>query len=77
MTSIPPLKKDPTSPAPPPARKCADCGVRFKGHDTSWDIHLGGTTYKTICTACFEKNDTGWAETSEGTRKKTVPKRRS
>ena len=76
MTLIPLPKKDPKPPEPPPARKCADCGTRFKPHDTRWDVHLEGTTYKTVCTACFKKNDTEWAETTEGTRKKTAPKRR-
>ena len=77
MTSTPLPKKDTKPPGPPPARKCADCGTRFKSHDTSWDVHVGGDTYKTVCTKCFEKNDTGWAETTAGTRDKASPKHRS
>lgn len=76
MPSTPWPKKNKKPPAPPPAKKCADCGTRFKPLDTSWDVHVEGTTYKTICTACFEKNDTGWAETTERTRRTRAPKRR-
>ena len=69
-----PLTKDKKPSKYPPVMMCADCGTRFKPHDTSWDVHLAGTTYKTVCTACFENSETGWAETTEGTRKKAAPK---
>ena len=50
------------------AKKCADCGQRFKSDDTRWDVHVGGGTYKTVCTKCFDKNDSGWTEPKRTTR---------
>lgn len=56
-------KKAPPPPGPPPATKCADCGKPFKGYSqTRWDVHTGGGVYKTVCTACFQKQDSKWPD---------------
>ncbi len=75
MSEQPPTK-DKKSPPNPPATKCADCGKRFSPDDTRWDVHLEGTTYKTICTACFEKNDPGWSNKDENVKIKASKKHR-
>ena len=77
MTATSLLKKKPKPPGPPPAKKCGDCGTRFKPNDTRWDVQIKGGTYKTVCTKCFEKNDTGWAESTTGTEHESPPKRRN
>ncbi len=69
-------KKNEKPPEPGPALKCADCGKAFKGYsETRWDVHVGGGVYKTVCTSCFEKQDSQWPDpTAKGAPPEPAPR---